>query len=326
MENAIAIAPIIDNKEILSLHNLNSYEADAIKKHCDNISPGFMVGTRENEDGTFDMAIHSKNVYIDRPGKNDFCKALLAANLSFYGPNHSISVDRIEAEQRFNETVKELKNDTTSHFIVSATDKNGYIELNSTGFEYKTRIPRRDGAMMDNVIITAERTSPDYDAELQRALNMIDNKTTISDPGQLISYMSNPDKSINTDIPVKTDKQIAYSRCEDIASDAIDNLIKRNLSEKGIEQMNAAASLSSYLNEASVIISACIENKIPDGYTRNDISEIRDIFIAQDIDISKYHNVPSQLNNKGFEAHQAEKLTSRDDLAQEDKTRKGDER
>ena len=307
LERAIYSAPFIKEKNILTIHSLNKYEAEVLKNKCNDISKGFMVGTEKNADGTVNISVHTQHLHHDSNDKRkDFCRAFVETQLSLYGPNNLIKRNQIDLDAEIDKQVASLKGTNVTHYIISAYDKKGYIEINEDRFEFHRRRPGPNGTMQDTIMESCPIDDPDYEMELQRAMDRIYDKVVINDPDLLARHLSTKDKIVQTDRPRRTVKQNATSVAEHMTARQIDRMIKAKFdSDPAISALSPDEYFELYTNEAARILDAAIKDEPCEGYDHARVHAITGIFETYETDIKSYTSVVSQIKSKEHEVHTA---------------------
>ncbi len=303
LERAVATAPFIKDKEILSIKDLNTYQYEVLKNKCNDISQGFMIGRKEKENGLFDVSVQAKDVLTDDAEKKDFCLAYLQMYMSLYGPNCDTKISQIEADKKIDEEVAKLKGTKAPHYIVGVDDPTRYIEITEERFVYH-RFKKVADAMQEEQS-SCDVKDPDYEAELQRAMDQIFNRAIISDPELLHKHLQSKERIIESERPRRDVKQFANHMAEKDVSEKIDEMIKERIKNEGIGFSSAAMKFDFYVKEASVILSSAIDGIIPAEYKEESLLAIKEAFDKREVSMDAYKQIPEQMLDVKHESHLA---------------------
>ncbi len=313
MENAIASIDKINNKELLTLHNLDFYETEVIKNKCNDISKGFMVGISQEEDNENlnSISITTERLLTDDPEKKDFCKSYLQAMHSLYGPNHDTKVEEIKDDIRINNMIANLRGTNDSKFVAGADEKNfkHYIELNSTGFiAYSVGKGKDNEDLIERVVGRCDIDDPNYDSELQRYLAEIKNKVVLNNSTELSMHLTGSGK-YDSKRTQKTRDQELISKHEDEACDLIDKMIKERLGDS-FGQMDPTEKFEAYAGEVIAIIDGAI-NGVECPYPKKEVENLKAIY-DQTNATSSYKTVMEKIEEykkeMNIEHHNARKI------------------
>lgn len=268
---AVANSKFTD-KKMTVFKNLDSFDAETLKNKCNRITRGFMVG-EDKHDGLCDVSVRNKYLYMEKG--NDVCSAMLESAMSLHMGNEAIKKKQLLHDIRFRERVKNLKGTEDPRYIRSA--RNGfkdYVELNADGFTYRGK--------------TVSVNSPDYYAELDRAIDRIPDKVIVSDLNAVIP----------TDLrPVKSHEERENANNYKLVAGLMDAMIRKQIGpedpERGFER---------YQKEVKSLCSSLVNDKHPSGYKVSDIDKLKDT-------LKTYKISPSDLFKAVDKEFGADKLT-----------------
>lgn len=314
MESAIAGSEKINNKEMLTIHDLSKYDVEVIKNKCNNISAGFMVGVEKTADEKYCLTVHSSKVYDEKTADpeakkhvTDFCKAYTQAMISLYGPNGFIKTAQIDADEAIDSAVEQLKGTDTVHYIVGADDNTKFIEINGKDFQYYETHFNEKGERVDRLLVRADVTDINYDSELQRCMDRIYNKAIISNLSELTEHLSTKERTVDSERPRRNEAQYRISIAESLITDKMDEMIKGRL----IEEENIQSSYESfqYYQEEVAGIFECLERgEVREGYKQEDFETIAQIMVEADVDITDYQISVQQIREFEIDIHKARSL------------------
>lgn len=308
LEAAIAKSDFIKEKGIISLNGLDKYEAEVLKNKCNNITKGFMVGTKKNPNGTIDLSIRADMVSSDK--KIDFCKAYLLANLSLYGINHETKKKQIEEDEIIDRALSQTNLTENVIYVTGSHDENKrqYIEINNTGFKFhQIYKDSRSGKWIeksneDNAEFSFK--DPNAKEELWRAMDRIYDKTIVTDIKGLEKYITSGISNGRTSR--KNKDQVLYSQGEKDIAEVIDKMIDSKISEDDIHFESNDQLFNYYKNEAGKIMSYLAEGEPVEGYKNGDLQILCQIAQDKRMDLSKYTKVAEKLVEKTADIHVAE--------------------
>lgn len=301
MESAVAQFDKIKNKELFTLDGLSNYEMEVLKNKCNHISAGFMIGVAE-ENGRYSATIMGKHVLNPDPERQDFCKSFLESRLSLNGQNASLKVDQIDADAKVDARVASLKGDDTNHYIVGARDRNQYIELSSTGFEYYRVKNGEDGRVQTSV--RCDINNPNYEAELQRYMDRIYDRVVIEDINKLNKHLDGEDV-LSSQRPHKSQEAYDVSLAEHQTADIIDRMIKESIAHKHLQFDKSEDALSYYTQEAGKILAASLRGEMLQEYPDDKMAELNSLYSEKGIDRDVYMRIADKLSVYEGHSHDA---------------------
>lgn len=300
LETAIAKTDKIRDKEILTLHGLDKYQYEVLKNKCNNITKGFMVGFEDEADGKIALSIHAQKTIVKDPDKTDFCKAFAESMLSLHGANAEVKCRQIDADERLDKQVAELKGCEASHFVIGVDDPTRYIEINSQGFEFhRIKTDGTNTKNMQEVFVSKDR--PDYEIELQKYMDSIYNKTIVDDEGKLFEHATNWKRNFETDRPEKDELQQKVSEMEKSVVDRANFMVKTGPQSEKLFNLPPKEAFILYQNEMVDVIDAAIKGETLPGYFEEDFKSIRDEFDKVGVEPQDY-----QLAIRGFRRYDIE--------------------
>lgn len=286
LEDAIARFDKIKNKNILTVTCEDFIEAEVLKRKCNAIASGFMVGISRTVENKFNVSVHSaKLIDINQRGK-DFCKAYLEMTLSLHGANRVTKRKQIIDDKSMDKQISELKYSNETQYIISATDNTKYIELNDRGFSYIETVTDKDGFRHDSKKGFCRRDNPDYELELERFKACLYNKVIIDSPDDLSKHLQTAKVNFYSDRTRKTKKEYEISLMEKRLADKIDSMIKtkwKEEKEKEILTLNPRIVFNEYKKECLVIMEAIMKDEKPIGYKEDDFENLMDICMDSNI-------------------------------------------
>lgn len=305
LENAVASVDKITDKNIITLHNLSSYQVEVLKNKCNDITHGFMVGIGNGEKpGRYNLSVSAPKVF-NRSQEKDLCKAYLDMAFSLYGANSAIKQKQIDADKAFEKKIASIKGVNRSYYIVGADDIQKYIELNGNGFEYYERQKDPSGEICDIEVKRCDIFDDNFDMELQICMDKLKNKTILTSVDELSKHLNNPKRNVNFDRPERTRKENEIAFSEHSVVNMIDRLVRKNIYSRQ-DNINPDDAFRLYMNEADDIVNALVTNSPARNYSDLQMADIRSYCDNAPIDISRYKNVKSVLTNYALEKHKAQ--------------------
>ncbi len=128
----------------------------------------------------------------------------------------------------------------------------------------------------------------DYELELQRFSDQILNKAIIEDKTILNNHLVADVRTITTDRPEKTLRQMDIATAEKLMIDKINKMIKAKAAAETYIPLDAQDAFSYYTDEASKILQAALNHKVPEGYKNRDIQELYGICKEKNVDFAHY--------------------------------------
>lgn len=283
MEATIANSNLGD-KTMFSVQGLDAYEKTVLRNKCNNITRGFMVGTRETGDNEYEINVRGKYVY-NAAAKNDLCHAMLSMSLSLYGGNEIKKKEQIDHDFKMDALIQDLKGCEEPHYIIGMKDVNDFVTLDSTGFTYSTTAIGKDGLRHTANPIHVDIDSDDYENELKKCLDGIENKQVITDPAELQDHINgNLIKSGQLEgRPMKTLNEAELAEANTRMSNQIDMMIKQKL--RGRDPLTA---FPLYKKEVEKLIDGVEKDTLPPGYKKEEMDNLKNMFKSNDIDVKDF--------------------------------------
>lgn len=320
MEDAIARSPKIKDKGILEIKGLSFYEMECLKHKCNDISKGFTVGVQQQENGTYNMVVRTGKVYEYDPERTDFCEAAARYAMSLYGPNFQVKVQQIQDDARTDVLIAGLKDDDKEHWLMSANRSDRYVhfipERDENGnitkhrFEYVelSKHIGKNGRPIWTPEVKNERDSndQDYEVELLRATDRINDKVIIDDPVVFGEMMTSPEKVVDTDRKQKTFEQARTAEGERIIADKINVMIK-NSGLIDMSKLTPQQAFEKYRAEFAMILTAAKERKFLDGYDKKDVVDITHTAIEHNMDLGAYEEAMDRWNAMNIDEREAKR-------------------
>lgn len=314
-ENAIADSDI-ENKELFKVQGLSYVEMECLKRKCNDISRGFMVGVKKNEEtGQYDVAVYGKKVCEYNPERTDFCEAGLAYAFSLYGPNQETKMQQILDDAEMDKTIAGLRDKEGMHYLVSDIDPSKYVMFSkdtSTGaleFEYCERRKNKEGKWETEIKQRLDTNDKDFDVELIRCTDQIKNKVLLDNDTDFTAFLNNSLEK-TTDRLNKTKEQRAISNAESKFADKINVMIKnRHFKDSGNDELTSEQKFNLYRKEVKTIVENMKSGTTPFGYEEADMNELKDIFKDAGVDIRDYDQAISAFTDMNIETYIPEKKT-----------------
>lgn len=317
LENAIAGYEKVKNKNIMSILCKDSIEGEVLKRKCNAISAGFMVGTSKTSDGAIKVSVHTaKMLDINQKGK-DFCKAYLEMALSVYGPNATTKKQQILDDKKMDMEIAKLKGTRETRYVINAQDNTRFIELNQKGFSYYERSADKNGDIHDKKKVSCTTDNPNYELELERCKDRLRNKVILTNNRELEEHLKNVQVNFKSERTRKTKEEYNISLMEKRLADKIDTMIKgkwRNDFEE-IMYMNSVEIFKAYTRECVEIMKAMSIDEAPKGYDEADFEELMDECVGNSIVFEDdYKKTMERLENQEVECHKARKRKEKTEI------------
>lgn len=314
-EDAIADSDIED-KELFKIHGLSYIEMECLKRKCNDISRGFMVGVKKNEEtGQYDVAVYGKKVCEYNPERTDFCEAGLAYAFSLYGPNQETKMQQILDDAEMDKTIAGLRNKEGMYYLVSDIDPSKYVMFSKDSskgaleFEYCERHKNKDGKWETEIKQRLDTSDKDFDVELVRCTDQIKNKVLLDNDTDFTAFLNNSLEKTTSRLE-KTREQRAISNAESKFADKINVMIKTvNFKDGNNKELSSEQKFNLYRNEVKKIVQGIKTGQTPLGYEDTDMKELGDIFKDAGVDIREYDQAISAFTDMNIETYIPEKKT-----------------
>ena len=324
-ENAVADTDIKD-KELLKVSGLSYMEMECLRRKCNDISRGFMLGTKKDpETGLYDCAVYGRKVCEYDPERTDFCEAGLAYALSLYGPNEDIKQKQLKNDIEMAQKIADLRNQDGVHYLVSEFNSNDYImfskdaETGAFEFQYGQRYKDKEGRWNTNILQRMDTNDPDFDVELIRCTDRIKNKVLLSNDDDFNAFLHESlDKQ--SERLTKTADQRAVSQAESKFADKINVMIKdRYFSEGKNADMSSKAKFDLYRRSVKDIAVALKTNTPLNGYKEEDMDELKNILKEANVNIREYDRAISAFTEMDAVSFTPERKTKEEVKASAEK-------
>lgn len=300
MENVIARFDRIKNKELLKISCRNKEEMEVLKRKCNDISAGFMIGVdllSEKKDN-YDIVVHAAKVLRTKSERNDFCKAYLQMALSLYGPNSHVKLQQLQDDRIMDNKIALLKGTQEPAYLISTTDNRSYIEFNQEGFKYYVQSKNENGDKEIYESASCSISDEHYEIELQRYKDRIFNKQILTSEKELGEHLATKKVNISSDRTRKTKEQFEISVMESLLADKINDMIDKKIIEKEKERTfclpNSKELFDYYRNECMKIMEALRDYDydeiiVPNGYKESDMKVLLEEIEKRDIDFGEQY-------------------------------------
>ena len=320
LENAVANAPEMKDKQMFTIHNLDYYEMETLKNKCNDINKGFMVGTEMNKDGTYNVTIIASHLYkknFKSDKDKDFCKAYLQMNMSLYGNNSGVKKLQIDIDKQIDEAVEQLcEKGEQTFYIVGVDDPSKYIEVRPDQFVVHKVVQTEEG-MVDKIERMCSKTDPDFPEELQRYMDRIYDRAIVTDMNLLVKHRGTPivegqrrERVIDSPRPQKNKRQYMQAKAEHEAVEMIDMMVRKRLYRNNMLNLPPDRLFTLYATEASKIV-ACIDKEgvVPEGYDAKDMEAVRNAFAdpKRHASTKRCDEVAATIVKNPIDVHQAKK-------------------
>lgn len=315
-EERVASSDRIKDKNLLTIKGLNYFEKELMLERCREISQGYLIHEEEraDEDGTvkFDLTVRDSKVLTEERYGMDLCKVYLQTMISLYGYNGNKIVNHLNAELNAKELIDLNVNNGNTVYVVGANEGRikHYIEINPDGFTMFSST-MRDGKRLDAYMKPQERyrcrkEDEMYEEHLLSALRKIPSKTVLTSMKELSAHLRSKKRNIESLQPeVGRDEYIAATREKEMA-DIIDEAIRERSLADMQSALNGEEKFEIYKEEASNILTACVNGTIPKGYDPSLILTINSMLDEAGIDKSNYEDVPEAISEHEAYSHEAE--------------------
>lgn len=321
MENAIATTTGFKDKNIVEMSNLTKYEAVTLKNKCNQIAKGFMVGIEENggtkENPRYSLAIHAPKLLLANPDKQDFCKSFLEMTFSLYGPNALVKCQQIDDDETFDKDLAAINKEFNlgrrdeTLYIAGVQNTDRYIELTPSGFSFKEKVLQFDheeGApkYVDKTLFSADRSSPDFNLELLKATDQIQDKIVLSGE-DFYEHMKTDEQNF---VSGRTEKNVAQemqSVKESSFINQMDSYInERLLRANYFEKPHTYESMfKMYKNEVLKIVGGLQSDSVPSGHSEKKFNEFKENVKRTGIDLDDYYLSISHIESASIDVHKA---------------------
>ena len=261
-----------------------------------------MIGTQQTGNNQYSLTVHSSSVYNKNPKKNDVCKAYLASSLSVLGENRSIKEKQIDADLALEKTVRELKDVNKSFYIISENDNSRFIEISEKGFEvYDSLI--ENGQRVDHMVINVARDDINYTAELQRYMDTMYDKAIVESIEDLGKHLAAGDLKLEKRRKKKSKDAVLVSKANREITNKINEMIKTRHKDRTV-------GFKEYEKEAAEILECLQNDKVPEKYSLDDMTSLKEIYTSKEMKIPNFDDVIGGLTDRGptIKIEKAEKI------------------
>lgn len=305
-------------KKIVRLSGLNEDIANVIRNKSNDITRGFMVGfTQPDENGKCDVAVHSKLAMVRNEDKHDFCRAILAASLSLYGPNKDLKEKQLKADDKIRNDLARVSdegNDTSYEnvYVCGASDHNRFIEITDSDFQYYEMVKDENGnGRHEEMKFRCSKGDPNYNMELLKYCDVIQDKVIVKSMSELNAFMERR-KSLISDRPEKDERQQIISDTESQLTTAIDRIVQRKtnrsqMSNKELQDPDTLVKrMKEYFAEVENVMAGLKNGTVPDGYLKEDMDYLNSIMTAGEVNIDDYQKSAEFMKSLDIDVHQAQ--------------------
>ena len=237
-----------EQKVFVKFDGINEDFATMLKNKSNDITKGFMVGTEDIGNGTENLAVQSRKVLAMKQEKNssvysrDFCRAILAAELAYSGPNHDKNIEQLASDRKLNEYIMGYSGEPEIYLTGERADKNKSIHIAKDYIEFRTLQKQVDdkGNLVDVWVGEGKiyrDEAGEYKKALQKYSDMIFDEVICHSKEELDEHTQGIHKKTSERVK-KNHSEQDISDAESIMCNKIDYAIKRSFQNDVNYDMN----------------------------------------------------------------------------------------
>lgn len=268
------------DKTMISVCGLNEAEIIYLEKLCDDVLAGEAIGIDKMGDGTYMVSCHGKSAVGGKSGKKKFTKALTETLVLMNGDLQEKMAHEADMTIQYREARANNfpdKNGGTEKPVWVVGSTNYYVKRASDGFELGHAEVSDSVMLLDDLFVPFN--DPDYETRLNSALAKITKK-------ELLYSMTDVIFHFRTKKNVWKDQQLAG---EQFLITAADEMVEKKMRGEALANTKGKwdQKLLAYQREMGKLMKAVRDGRIPKGYTKTQILDLKNIIQKFKIDINQ---------------------------------------
>lgn len=288
------ISKLRDAKAV-SFYGLTEIEAEMLIEKLGKILKVDVAEYSLMEDGSYRISIPGKDVLKRGYKREKLTQLLLQIQLNLSGKNKNVVSNKIKIRLEAEAAALKASNgkNLQGKELFLAGDNRAYIRYDEYGFAYG-RAEEINGqiAMSDEEFVSRNETR--YEAMEATCRSLIAYPIATHSAVEAINYLQT---GFQTHVLAGKEKMIETG--EALLAEKIDRIAEERLSYTDIPHRSAnwCERLTSIQKETGEILSAAITGHVPEGYSIDEIQEIRDIATKYCINLADYATVAEKMLN-----------------------------
>lgn len=282
----------VSDKEMLYVSGLSREEAVFIGEESGRALPDETIGIDRMADGTWMVACHGKTAVNGKPGKENFGSTVAMAMVAMNSETKAGMRKKAAQKADYNEKRaagfpdRNGKLDGQPVWVVGASNR--FVKRTASGFELGHAVEIDESIVLENDL-RVNNDDPRYYTRLNSALAKVCGNMCLYSLQEVIRYFKSGRKF---DRGSKTTGQ------KDLILRA-DAMITKKVMGDSITHMDGRWNhkFRHYQHEMGRLLIGVRDGKIPKGYTRQDILELREIAAAFSLDVKSMTPAISKIMN-----------------------------
>lgn len=280
------------DKNILYITNLSAEQIEILQQLCEENIDETEVGIDEMNDGTFMFSFSGKHA-MKKTGKRlaSLNQIFALMMLQSLGLNSDVNKRIARNELAVNKAIIKgfarpgIDLRKSPAWVVGRGRH--YMRLNGSGFEYGVAVPKDNGQVTLEEQYSVDGSTPDYEMQLNSYLARIDDKTFTYDMRQAIRHLEGRESSLN--FSKSRDDRIIESFERELVEKA-DIMVMEKIRSDPVMTMDERwdEKFEHYLGEMAELIDGARMDEVPDGYTRDEINELKQVGDDHGISLEAY--------------------------------------
>lgn len=292
------------DKSCIALCGLTLGQEEIFRKKFAQVRENAQLGVDRMADGTYTITLPTKDsIRIDEPESADVCRAWLETILSCGGPggsrNEALAEYAFHLRRRLAQNFREagVNLNKTPLWIVGGGKQ--YVKITANGFEYGHGVTK-DQQVSLKPSVKIDITNPSYRKYLVSFVTRIPYAATTYDLNQAMLHLKRKKEKEKIDmLDLEPDaQQVIMARGEREMGQKIDRMIKSKIRHDPV--MIASGHYNEkfmhYADEVKAFLKDLAYDRIPQGYSREEIADLRETMQRFGLDGEMYANTISEID------------------------------
>lgn len=269
------------DKEILQICGLSEEEVIYLEQQCNTVLPGEAIGIDRMMDGTYMFSCHGKTAIKGKKRRKSFGSALAETVMVMNGNISEKMKKKAQNTAMYREAKAAGFPDKNGQFdspVWVVGDGDRFVKVTSKGFELGHAIEIEDEVILETDLVV-EKGNESYSNRLNSALSHIIGRMCLYD---LLSVYEH----FKTKRSYLQDQEVVGIQQFLMMADA---MISEKIKQDSITQLNGKweHKFRHYQNEMGRLLIGARDGKIPKGYTKENILQLRKVSQTFRLDMTK---------------------------------------
>ena len=269
------------DKEILQICGLSEEETLYLEQECNIVLPGEAIGIDRMADGTYMFSCHGKTAIKGKKRRKSFGSALAESVMVMNGSTAEKMKKRAQNAAIYREAKATGFPDKNGEFnspVWVVGDGDRFVKVSNIGFELGHAIEIRDEVRLETDL-TVEKENKTYSSRLNTALSHVIGRVCLYDLPSVIEHFKTKRSYMQDQAVVGVQQFLMMA----------DAMITEKVKQDRITHMDGKweHKFRHYQHEMGRLLKGTRDGKIPKGYTKEDILQLRKVSQTFKLDMMK---------------------------------------